>query len=250
MGKLQGKIAVITGASSGIGLATAKDFVAEGAYVYMTGRRQKELDAAVAAVGPNARGVQGDVAKLADLDRLYAAIQQEKGRVDIVFANAGIGNSVEPLGEITEEKYDLTFNVNLRGLLFTVQKALPLMTNGGSIILCGSTSSTLSYPGLSAYSATKAGIRSFAHTWTQEFKDRNLRVNVVSPGPTDTAIFHNTGYPAEFIQEFVKNVIAKVPANRMGRPEEIAKTVTFLASDDSSFVRGVELFVDGGMASI
>jgi NAD(P)-dependent dehydrogenase (short-subunit alcohol dehydrogenase family) len=250
MGKLEGKIAVITGASTGIGLATAEDFVREGAYVYMTGRRQKELDAAVAIVGQNARAVQGDVSNLADLDRLYALIAEEKGRLDILFANAGIGDTIEPLGEITEDKFDLTFNVNLRGLLFTVQKALPLMHGGGAIVLCGSTNSTVVGLGQTAYSATKAGVRSFAHTWTQELRNRNIRVNVVAPGPTDTPIFKTTGYPEEMIREFIKTIVAKVPAGRMGRADEVAKAVTFLASEDSSFIRGVELFVDGGMVAL
>jgi len=249
MGKLDGKIAVITGASSGIGLATAKEFVREGAYVYMMARRQKVLDDAVAEVGPNASGVQGDVSNLKDLDRLYAQIAQEKGRIDVVFANAAVP-ALELFGEITEEKYDLIFNINLRGLLFTAQKALPLMASGGSIILCGSNATTVTGPMLTTYSASKAGVRSFAHTWTQEWKDRNLRVNVVSPGPTDTAIFRGTGFPEEMVQGFIDHVVGKVPAGRMGRPEEIAKAVTFLASEDSSFIRGVELFVDGGMTSL
>jgi NAD(P)-dependent dehydrogenase (short-subunit alcohol dehydrogenase family) len=249
MGKLDGKIAVITGGSSGIGLATAEDFVREGAYVYLTGRRQEQLDTAVATLGKSVCGVRGDVANLAELDRLYAQIEKEKGRLDIVFANAGIA-TVEPLGEITEEKFDLTFNTNLRGLLFTVQKALPLMKNEGAIVLCGSTCSTVTHYGLSAYSATKAGVRSLAHTWTQELRDRNLRVNVVSPGLTDTPILRSNGFPEEMVQASINTILAKVPAGRMGRPEEIAKAVTFLVSDDSAFIRGIELFVDGGMTSL
>lgn len=249
MGKLEGKIALITGASTGIGLASAQEFVREGAYVYMTGRHQRELDIAVAAVGKNACGVLGDVANLTDLDRLYTQIGGERGRLDILFANAGVG-TFEPLGEITEGNFDMIINVNLRGLLFTVQKSLPLMKNGGVIVLCGSTNTIVTSQGLSVYSASKAGVRSLAHTWTQELKDRNLRVNVVSPGPTDTPIFKKTGFPDEVVQTFIDNAVAKVPAGRMGRPEEVARAVTFLASDDSGFIRGVELFVDGGMTSL
>ncbi len=188
-GKLEGKIALITGGSAGIGLATAKEFVKEGAYVYITGRRQRELDAAVASIGSNIRAIQGDVAKLADLDRIYAQIGREKGRLDIVFANAGLGDLV-PLGSITEEHFDITFNVNVKGVVFSVQKALPLMPNGGSIILNASIVDIKGFPAFSIYSATKAAVRSFARTWTMDLKDRGIRVNAVSPGPIDTTLLN------------------------------------------------------------
>jgi NAD(P)-dependent dehydrogenase (short-subunit alcohol dehydrogenase family) len=250
MGKLEGKIAVITGGSSGIGLATAKEFVREGAYVFITARRQNELGLAVTTIGHNVTAVRGDVANLADLDQLYEHIAIEKGRVDIVFANAGIANTMEPLGQITEEKYDLTFAVNLRGLLFTVQKALPLMPDGGVVLLCGSTNTEAPNPGFSAYSATKAGVRSFARTWTAELKNRNIRVNVVSPGPTDTPIFSKTGLSEEMLSNIKTMFAEAIPAGRLGYPEEVAKAATFLVSDDSRFIRGVELFVDGGMVAV
>jgi NAD(P)-dependent dehydrogenase (short-subunit alcohol dehydrogenase family) len=249
MSKLQGKIAVITGGNSGIGLATAAEFVAEGAYVFITGRRQKELDAAVALIGRNVTAVQGDVSNLADLDRLYAQVAKEKGRVDIVFANAGIGIPA-PIGQITEQHYDQIFNVNLRGLLFTVQKALPLMPDGGIVLLCGSNASQAGFPGFSAYSATKAALRSFARTWTMDLKDRQIRVNVISPGPIETPIWTSTDLPQEVAEQLKKQLVSLVPANEMGRPEDVAKAASFLASNDSRFIRGIELFVDGGMASV
>jgi NAD(P)-dependent dehydrogenase (short-subunit alcohol dehydrogenase family) len=249
LSKLQGKIAVITGGNSGIGLATAAEFVAEGAYVFITGRRHKELDAAVALIGRNVTAVQGDVSKLADLDRLYAQVAKEKGRVDIVFANAGIG-ILTPIGQITEQDYDEVFNVNLRGLLFTVQKALPLMPDGGIVLLCGSNASQAGVPGFTAYSGTKAAIRSFARTWTMELKDRKIRVNVISPGPIDTPIWNSTNLPKEVVEEMMEQFVARVPANEMGRSEDVAKAASFLASNDGGFIRGIELFVDGGMASV
>jgi len=249
MGKLKGKIAVITGGNSGIGLATAAQFVAEGAYVFITGRRQKELDAAVALIGRNVTAVQGDVSNLADLDRLYARVANEKGRVDIVFANAGIAISA-PIGQITEQDYDQVFNVNLRGLLFTVQKALPLMPDGGIVLLCGSNASQAGFPGFGTYSATKAAIRSLARTWTLELKDRKIRVNVISPGPTDTPIWNSTNLPEEVTEQMKKQLISMMPANEMGRSEDIANAASFLASNDGRFIRGIELFVDGGMASV
>jgi NAD(P)-dependent dehydrogenase (short-subunit alcohol dehydrogenase family) len=249
MSKLQGKIAVITGGNSGIGLATAAEFVAEGAYVFITGRRQKELDAAVGLIGRNVTAVQGDVSNLADLDRLYAQVAKEKGRVDIVFANAGIGIPA-PMGQITEQDYDQIFNVNLRGLLFTVQKALPLMPDGGIVLLCGSNASQAGFPGFSTYSATKAALRSFARTWTMDLKDRQIRVNVISPGPIDTPIWTSSDLPQEVAEQLKKQLISMVPANEMGRPEDVAKAASFLASTDSRFIRGIELFVDGGMASV
>ena len=249
MGKLQGTIAVITGGNSGIGLATAVEFVGEGAYVFIMGRRQKELDAAAAFIGRNVTAVQGDVSKVSDLDRLYAQVAKEKGRVDIVFANAGIGLPA-PLGQITEQDFDQVFNINLRGLLFTVQKALPLMPDGGNILLCGSNASQAGFPGFTTYSATKAAIRSFARTWTSDLKDRNIRVNVISPGPIDTPIWNSNGLNEEAVVQLKKQIVSMVPANEMGRSEDVAKAASFLASNDGRFIRGIELFVDGGMASV
>ena len=249
MSKLQGKIAVITGGNSGIGLATAAEFVAEGAYVFITGRRQKELDAAVRSIGRNVTAVQGDVSNLADLDRLYAQVAKEKGRVDIVFANAGLGIPA-PFIQITEQDYDQVFNVNLRGLFFTVQKAMPLMPDGGVVLLCGSTASQAGIPGFTTYSATKAGIRSFARTWTMELKDRKIRVNVISPGPIDTPIWNTSNLPQEAVEQTRKEIVSLVPAGEMGRAEDVAKAASFLASDEARFIRGIELFVDGGMSSV
>ena len=247
--KHEGKVAVITGGNSGIGLATAQRLVSEGAYVFITGRRQTELDAAVKLIGKNVTAVQGDVANLIDLDRLYATVKQQKGRVDILFANAG-GGEFAPLGSITEAHYDKTFNANVKGLLFTVQKALPLFTNGGSIILNASIVSIKGTPALSVYSATKAAVRSFARTWTLDLKDRRIRVNAVSPGPIDTPGVDGLAKTAEELAQFKAAMISGVPMGRMGTSDEIAKAVSFLASDDASFITGIELFVDGGMAQI
>jgi NAD(P)-dependent dehydrogenase (short-subunit alcohol dehydrogenase family) len=244
MGKLEGKIAVITGATSGLALATAKLFVAEGAYVFITGRRQEQLDKAVKEIGKNVIGVQGDAGSLPDLDRLYEKVKAEKGRVDVLYASAGIGEFNVPLGSITEAGFDKTFNVNVRGTLFTVQKALPLMPDGGSIIMTGSIASVKGFEGLSVYSATKAAVRSFARSWTVDLKARKIRVNVISPGTIDTGVF--VGVPKEVKDQFV----AVIPMGRIGQPHEIAAAALFLASDDSSFVTGIELFVDGGTAQI
>jgi NAD(P)-dependent dehydrogenase (short-subunit alcohol dehydrogenase family) len=243
--KLEGKIALITGGSAGIGLATAQEFVAEGAYVYITGRRQAELDAAVASIGSNIKAIQGDVAKLADLDRIFAQITGEKGRLDIVFANAGLGD-MAPLGAITEEHFDSTFNVNVKGVVFTVQKALPLIPDGGSIILDASIVDIKGFPAFSIYSATKAAVRSFARTWTMDLKDRHIRVNVISPGPIDTPLLHETFNNPNDLKALASTVVM----GRLGRPEELAKPVVFLASDDASFITGAELFVDGGAAQV
>ena len=240
--KLQGKLAVITGGTSGIGLATAKLFVKEGAYVFITGRRQKELDAAVQAIGRNVTGVQGDIARLADLDRLYDAVKT-KGRIDVVFSNAGVAEFA-PLGEITEEHFDKLFDTNVKGTLFTVQKALPLLNDGGSIILNGSVGSVKGTPAFGVYGATKAALRSFVRTWTSDLKDRHIRSNVVSPGPTDTPIVD--GQP----EDAIARIVSTIPMGRMGEPDEIAKAALFLASDDSSFVTGIELFVDGGRGQV
>jgi NAD(P)-dependent dehydrogenase (short-subunit alcohol dehydrogenase family) len=247
--KLTGKVAVITGGNSGIGLATAQRFVAEGAYVFITGRRQSELDAAVRQIGTNVTGVQGDVSHLADLDRLYATVKQQQGRIDILFANAG-GGAFAPLGAITEEHFDKTFNANVKGLLFTVQKALPLFTNGGSIILNASTAASTGSPAFSVYSATKAAVRSFARSWTLDLKERGIRVNAVSPGGTETPGLHGLTQTEAEQQQFQAGLIASTPMGRLGTPDEIAKAVVFLASDDSSYITGIELFVDGGMAQI
>jgi NAD(P)-dependent dehydrogenase (short-subunit alcohol dehydrogenase family) len=244
VGKLRGKVAVITGATSGLALATAKLFVEEGAYVFITGRRQAQLDEAAKAVGKNVTGVQGDAGKLADLDRLYQTVQIQKGKIDVLYASAGVGELNAPLGSISEASFDNTFNVNVRGTLFTVQKALPLMRDGGSIIMTGSIASVKGFPGMSVYNASKAAVRSFARTWTVDLKSRKIRVNVLSPGTIDTGVF--VGVPTQVKDQF----ISLIPMGRIGEPEEIAKAALFLASDDSSFVTGIELFVDGGTAQI
>jgi NAD(P)-dependent dehydrogenase (short-subunit alcohol dehydrogenase family) len=253
MNKLEGKVAVITGGTSGIGLATAQRFASEGAYVFIIGRRQSELDAAVKQISKNnnnVTGVQGDVSNLADLDRLYATVKEQKGHIDILFANAGVGELV-PLGEITEAHFDKTFGINVKGLLFTVQKALPLFQDGGgSIILNASIASSKGAEALSVYSATKAAIRSFARTWTVELKHRKIRVNAISPGPIDTPGFNGLAQSEEQIEQLKTSIVSTVPMGRMGSPDEVAKAVSFLASDDSSYVTGIELFVDGGMAQI
>jgi NAD(P)-dependent dehydrogenase (short-subunit alcohol dehydrogenase family) len=249
VGKLEGKIALVTGGNGGIGLATAKQFVHEGAYVFITGRRKPELDTAVKEIGGNVTGVQGDVANLADLDRLFAQIAQAKGRLDVVFANAGIAEYA-PLGKITEAHFDAIFDVNVKGLVFTVQKALALMPDGGSIILNASIVASKGFTANSVYSATKAAVRSFARTWTTDLKDRRIRVNAVSPGPIDTpglnGLVASTGAGPQRLQTMSGNV----PLGRLGLPSEIAKAVVFLASDDSSYVTGIELFVDGGLAQV
>lgn len=248
--KLEGKVAVITGGNSGIGLATAKRFVAEGAQVFITGRRQNELDAAVKQIGGNVTGVQGDVSKLADLDRLYATVKQKAGRIDVLFANAG-GGEFARLGEITEEHFDKTFNINVKGLLFTVQKALPLLPDGASVILNASIVSIKGMENFSVYSATKAAVRSFARSWTIDLKERKIRVNTLSPGPIETPAVDGLAAQANIQTDQLKaGLTAGVPLGRMGTPDEIAKAAVFLASDDSSFVAGIELFVDGGMAQI
>ena len=249
MGKLEGKISLVTGGSTGIGLATAKEFVKEGAYVFITGRRDAELTAAVKEIRKNVTAVQGDVAKLDDLDRLYAQIQKQKGRLDIVFANAGVARYA-PLGTITEEFYDAIFDINVKGLLFTVQKALPLLPDGASIIL---NSSVVGSKGLSAnsvYAATKAAIRSFARTWTTDLKARRIRVNAVSPGSIETPGLSNLLASAAEGEQRRKMIPNLIPLGRFGTPEEIAKAMVFLASDDSSYITGAELFVDGGFAQV
>jgi NAD(P)-dependent dehydrogenase (short-subunit alcohol dehydrogenase family) len=246
MNKLEGKITLVTGGNSGIGLATARQFVNEGAYVFITGRREPELARAVKEIERNVTGVQGDVSNLGDLDRLFAQIKREKGKLDIVFANAG-GAKFASLGKITEEHYDALFNSNVKGLLFTVQKVLPLLPDGASIILNASVAgSTASLPEWSVYNATKAAVRSFARTWTTDLKDRRIRVNAVSPGYTDTPPWHSI----EAAEERMKFISNSVPLGRFGTPDEVAKAVVFLASEDSSYITGTELFVDGGFAQV
>lgn len=247
--KLDGKIALVTGGTSGIGLATAQRFVEEGAYVFITGRRQETLDEAVKSIGRNVTGVRADAAQLGDLDNLYATIQSEKGHLDIVFANAG-GGTLLPLGSITEEHFDTTFDTNVKGVLFTVQKALPLLREGGSIILNASITSIKGTPAFSVYSATKAAVRSFARGWAVDLKGRGLRVNAISPGVVPTPGYDHLGLTPEQINDFITVQAETIPLGRVGTPDEIAKAVVFLASDDSSFVNGIELFVDGGMAQI
>jgi NAD(P)-dependent dehydrogenase (short-subunit alcohol dehydrogenase family) len=249
MGKLDGKVALVTGGNSGIGLATAKRFVAEGAQVYITGRRETELAAAAKEIGGNVTAVQGDVAKLNDLERLFTRIKQEKGKLDVVFANAGFAR-LAPLGQITEELYDSHFDVNVKGVLFTVQKALPLLPDGASVILNASIVGSKGMAANSVYSATKAAVRSFARTFTTDLKDRRIRVNVVSPGYIGTPGLDELLKDSDAGQQRLKMLPAVVPAGRMGTPDEVAKAVVFLASDDSSYVTGIELFVDGGVAQI
>jgi NAD(P)-dependent dehydrogenase (short-subunit alcohol dehydrogenase family) len=242
MGRLDGKVAVVTAATSGMALATAKLFVDEGAYVFITGRRQKQLDDAVKAIGRNVTGVQGDAGNLTDLDRLYDAVKRQKGRIDVLFASAGYAEFA-PIGEVTEEHFDKTFNLNVRGTLFTVQKALSLIVDGGSIIMNGSMASVKGFAAFGVYNASKAAVRSFARTWTVDLKARKIRVNVLSPGTIDTAIFEGS-------EEAKDAFVAMIPRGTIGRPEEVAAAALFLASSDSSFVTGIELFVDGGVAQI
>src|SRR5512132_2413910 len=248
--KLAGKIAVITGGSSGIGLATAKRFVEEDAHVVVTGRREKELKEAAASSGRNGTTVAGDVSRLEDLDRLYVAVKAKHGHIDVLFANAGAG-TIAPLAAATEAHFDQTFDVNVKGLFFTVQKAIPLFKDGGSIILTSSVSNVMGLPGFSGYAASKAAVRNFARGWTLELKDRKIRVNCVSPGAIDTpALATTTGLTAEQAEQAVAQYTTQIPMGRRGMPEEIAAAVLFLASDESSYITGVDLAVDGGMAQV
>jgi NAD(P)-dependent dehydrogenase (short-subunit alcohol dehydrogenase family) len=249
MSRLNGKIAVITGGSSGIGLATAQRFVDEGAYVFIMGRRGSQLDKAKALIGNGLMTVAGDVTKSADLDRLFATVLHEEGGLDILVAGSGVAEP-EELGKITEENFDATFDVNARATLFTVQKALPLIRNGGSVILLGSIAGYVGVNGYSTYSATKAALRSYTRTWTRELGDRGIRFNTLSPGPIETPMFNEQADSEEAINEIRAQFVAAVPLNRLGRPEEIAAAALFLASDESSFVAGAELSVDGGMAQV
>jgi NAD(P)-dependent dehydrogenase (short-subunit alcohol dehydrogenase family) len=248
--KLEGKVAVVTGGTTGIGLATAKLFAAEGAHVFVTGRRKAELDAAVAAIGASATGVQADSSKLADLDRLFATVKSQKGQIDVLFSNAG-GGTMLPLGAITEEQYDDTFGSNVKGVLFTVQKALPLLAKGASVVVTSSTTTIKGTPNFSVYSASKAAIRNFVRSWILDVKDRGIRINAISPGTTHTPGLVNLAGPDKAQQQGLLTYFAStIPLGRVAQPEEIAKAVLFLASDDASFVNGAELFVDGGAAQI
>ncbi|MFO6431630.1 SDR family NAD(P)-dependent oxidoreductase [Erythrobacter sp. W302b] len=249
MGRLQGKTAVITGGNSGIGLATAKRFVTEGAHVFITGRRKPELDKAVAEIGGSIEGLQGDIANLEDLERLFTVVRDQRGGLDILFANAGIGD-VAPLGLITEEHFDRIFDTNVRGTLFTVQKALPLMKAGGSIILTGSTTGSKGTSAFSVYSASKAAIRNFTRSWALDLKDSGIRVNVLSPGATSTPGLHGIASTSDQEEAFIASLVAQTPLGRLGNPEEIAGVALFLASGDSSFMTGTEVFVDGGSAQV
>ncbi len=248
-GKLDGKIAVITGGSSGIGLAIAQEFVAQGAYVFITGRRQDELDKAKAAIGRNVTAVRSDVAELDDLDRLYATVAREKGGLDILVANAGVGNFVAT-AEATPAHFDKIFNINVRGAFFTVQKALTLLRDGGSIVLVASNAQYKGIPGFAAYSASKAALRSLARSWAAEFKDRGIRVNTLSPGPIDTPIFETLGLSPAELEATKQHFAGQVPLGRIGRPEEMGKAALFLASSDSSFSTGIDLVADGGMTQL
>lgn len=248
MGKLSGKIAVVTGATSGIGRAAAKLFASEGADVVVAGRREADLQDAVAEIGQRALAIRCDVSDLSDLDQLYDRVKQKFGRVDVLFANAGI-SEVAPLEAVTEAHFDKQFDVNVKGLLFTVQKALPLLSDGASVILTSSVANIKGVAGFGVYAATKAAVRSFARTWTAELKDRNIRVNVVSPGPIETQIFDKMGMSPQELSAFFESVSAQVPLGRFGKPEEIAKVALFLASDDASYVAGAEIYADGGLVA-
>jgi NAD(P)-dependent dehydrogenase (short-subunit alcohol dehydrogenase family) len=248
--KLDGKVAVITGGSSGLGLATARCFVEEGAFVFITGRRQKELDEAARSIGRNVNAVQGDMASLADIRRLYATVRERKGRIDILFANAGTG-AFASLGQITEEHFDKQFDINVKGLLFTVQEALPLMQDGGAVVLNASIVSVTGSAAMSVYSASKAAVRSFARTWSVDLKERRIRVNAISPGIIPTPGYNTSlGMSSEQVEQYVASAIPSIPLGRAGTPGEIARAVLFLASDDSSYITGIELFVDGGMTQV
>ncbi|MGX9430693.1 MULTISPECIES: SDR family oxidoreductase [Bradyrhizobium] len=249
MDRFKGKIVVVTGGSSGIGFETAKLFAKEGAFVFLTGRRNRELEAAVAAIGANAQGLRGDISSLADLDWLFDEIKAERGRIDVLFANAGIGEFA-PLGSITEAHFDRTFDINVKGTLFTVQKALPLMNPGASIILNASVAGIKGFLAFSVYAASKAAIRSFARSWSVDLRERGIRVNAVSPGTVPTPAYDSLGLTKEQMTGFLQAQAAATPAGRVGRPEEVAEVVAFLASDASSFMNGAEVFVDGGFAQI
>ncbi len=249
MSRLNGKIAVITGGNSGIGLASAIRFAAEGAQVIIVGRRQEQLNAALQQIGHDAMAIQADISNLDDLDRVYDEVKATKGRIDVLFANAGLGD-FQPLGAITEESFDRTFGINVKGTLFTVQKALPLMSAGGSVILTGSTTGTMGTPAFSVYSATKAALRNFARSWALDLKGTGIRVNVISPGPISTPGLDLALAPTGQADAIVDGMVAQLPAGRIGQPEDVAAAALFLASDESSFMTGSEMFVDGGFAQV
>ena len=249
MAKLTGKVAVVTGGNSGIGLATAKRFREEGAKVVISGRDQKTLDEAVKTIGGDVIAVRGDVSKLGDLDKLYKTVAEKFGKIDVLFANAGIAKFA-PVTDSTEAQFDEQFDVNVKGVYFTIQKALPLLNDGASIIINSSVANETGTAGASVYSATKAAVRSFARTLTTELIGRGIRINVVSPGPITTPIFGRTGLPQEAIEGFARDVVAKVPMKRFGRPEEVADTVLFLANPESSYITGIDINVDGGMGQV
>ncbi len=249
MSRLSGKIALITGGNSGIGLASAIAFQKEGAEVIITGRNQERLDEAVKQLNGNALSVQGDVSNLADLDRLFEEVKEKHGRIDILFANAGLAK-VAPLGEVDEEHFDLHMDVNVKGLFFTVQKALPLLSDGASVILNASIVKDKGFNGLSVYSATKGAVRSFARTWTSELKDRQIRVNSISPGPIETPIYEKMDIPEEAVQEFAASILSQVPMGRFGKSEDIAHAVVYLASDESRYTTGIDFVVDGGLSQV
>ena len=249
MSDFTNKVVIVTGGTSGIGLATAKAFSTQGASVFITGRRQDALDKAVKQIGGKVTGVQADMSKLADIDRLYDAVQQAHAQIDVLFANAG-GGTFAPLGAITEAHYEEIFATNVKGVLFTVQKALPLLREGASVVLTGSVTGSTGTPAFSIYSATKATVRNFARNWILDLKDRKIRVNVVSPGLIDTAGLNDLFGGGQQSEEVKASILGNIPAGRIGQPEDIAKAVLFLASDEASFVNGTELFVDGGMAQI
>ncbi|AUX93240.1 SDR family NAD(P)-dependent oxidoreductase [Mixta gaviniae] len=248
-GKFSNKVVIVTGGTSGIGLATAKAFAQQGAALFITGRRQQALDAAVREIGGQVTGVRADMSRLEDIDRLYDAVQQQHGQIDVVFANAG-GGEFAPLGAISEAHFDSAFNTNVKGVLFTVQKALPLLRDGGAVVLTASTTSISGTPAFSVYSATKAAVRSFARSWILDLKERHIRVNVVSPGVTETAGLNELFGSGEQAEAVKSSFISQIPAGRVGQPPEIASAVLFLASEEASFINGVELFVDGGMTQI